>query len=186
MELYEKGSYTFVFCFSFSVVLYLVGFPCNLKTPYEGLQSYVDRTLYASGCSNVSCESDSGFDEAICIAKEADFVVVVAGLDLTQETEDLDRRSLLLPGQQMALISSVAAVSKRPMILVLTGGGPLDVSFAKLDRRVSSILWIGYPGEGGGKALAEVIFGEFNPGLSSYRLLNNFCIQTYVPMMFNI
>lgn len=89
---------------------------------------------------------------------------MVAGLDLTQETEDRDRVSLLLPGQQMSLVTSVARTSKRPVILVLTGGGPLDVSFAEADSQISSILWIGYPGEAGARALAEIIFGDFNPG----------------------
>ena len=41
---------------------------------------------------------------------------------------------------------------------------PLDVSFAKGDPRIASILWVGYPGEGGGKALAKVVFGDYNPG----------------------
>lgn len=83
---------------------------------------------------------------------------------MTQETEDLDRVSLLLPGKQMALLSTIAAASKEPVILVLTGGGPLDVSFAEKDPRIASILWIGYPGEAGGRALAEIIFGDYNPG----------------------
>lgn len=116
------------------------------------------------------CASDNGFDEAILVAKKADFVIVVAGLDLSQETEDLDRVSLLLPGKQMDLVSSVASVSKKPIILVLIGGGPLDISFAKKDSRVAGILWIGYPGEAGGKALAEVIFGDFNPGLYLHKI----------------
>ncbi|KAE8706328.1 hypothetical protein F3Y22_tig00110402pilonHSYRG00168 [Hibiscus syriacus] len=97
--------------------------------------------------SDVPCESDAGFNEAILTAKEADFVIVVAGLDLSQETEDHDRVSLLLPGKQMALVSSVAAASGRPMILVLTGGGPLDVSFAEGNPNVASIIWVGYPGK---------------------------------------
>ncbi|KAJ8434078.1 hypothetical protein Cgig2_007593 [Carnegiea gigantea] len=54
------------------------------------------------------------------------------------------------------------SVSKGPLILVLTGGGPLDVSFAKGDAKIASILWAGYPGEGGGKALAQVVFGDYN------------------------
>lgn len=83
---------------------------------------------------------------------------------MSQESEDHDRNSLLLPGKQMALVSSVAAASKKPVILVLTGGGPLDVSFAEEDPRIASIIWIGYPGEAGGKALAQVIFGDYNPG----------------------
>jgi hypothetical protein len=102
---------------------------------------------------------------AIDIAKEADFVVIVAGLSTIQETEDLDRVSLLLPGKQMDLVTRVASASKRPVILVLTGGGPLDVSFAETNQLIASILWVGYPGEAGGKALAEIIFGEFNPGM---------------------
>lgn len=141
-----------------------VGVPCNPKSLFKGFQAYIERTSYADGCFNVSCDSDDGFSEAIAIAKEADFVIIVAGLDLSQETEDYDRVSLLLPGKQMALVSSVAAASEKPVILVLTGGGPLDVSFAKKDPRIASILWIGYPGEAGGKALAEVIFGDYNPG----------------------
>lgn len=72
----------------------------------------------------------------------------------------------------MDLVSSIAAASKNPIILVLTGGGPLDVSFAQNDPRIASILWIGYPGEAGGKALAEVIFGDINPGLF-FRMATN-------------
>ncbi|KAE8675646.1 putative beta-D-xylosidase 6 [Hibiscus syriacus] len=140
------------------------GVPCEPKSFFEGLQGCVKKASFASGCSDVPCESDARFNEAILTAKEADFVIVVAGLDLSQETEDLDRVSLLLPGKQMALVSSVAAASDRPIILVLTGGGPLDVSFAEGNPNVASILWVGYPGEAGGKALADVVFGDFNPG----------------------
>uniref|UniRef100_A0A7N0TDX3 Fibronectin type III-like domain-containing protein n=1 Tax=Kalanchoe fedtschenkoi TaxID=63787 RepID=A0A7N0TDX3_KALFE len=64
----------------------------------------------------------------------------------------------------MALVSAVAESSHKPLILVLTGGGPLDVSFAQHDPRIASILWIGYPGEAGPKALAQIIFGDHNPG----------------------
>lgn len=124
----------------------------------------MEKTSFAAGCMDVPCLSDTGFDEAVRIARKADIVVVVAGLDLSQETEDHDRVSLLLPGKQMALISSVASAIQKPLVLVLTGGGPLDVSFAEQDPRIASILWIGYPGEAGAKALAEIIFGDFNPG----------------------
>lgn len=110
------------------------------------------------------CEKMDGFEEAVNIAKDADIVVVVAGLNLTEETEDLDRVSLLLPGKQMELISLIAKVSKKQVILVLLGGGPVDVSFAKEDPLVSCILWLGYPGEVGGQALAELLFGDVNPG----------------------
>ncbi|KAL1365463.1 hypothetical protein AAHE18_03G289900 [Arachis hypogaea] len=110
-----------------------------------------------------ACQSVEGFNEAIETAKEADYVIIVAGIDTTQEGEDLDRDSLVLPGEQMALISAIADASKRPVILVLTGGGPLDVLSADRNPLISSILWVGYPGEAGAKALAEIIFGLVNP-----------------------
>ncbi|XP_013612430.1 PREDICTED: probable beta-D-xylosidase 6 [Brassica oleracea var. oleracea] len=140
------------------------GKPCQRKTLFSELLEYVKKTSYASGCSDVACDSPAGFKEAVAIAKGADFVVVVAGLDLTQETEDKDRVSLSLPGKQRDLVTSIAAASKKPVILVLTGGGPVDETFAKTDPRIGSIVWIGYPGETGGQALAEILFGDFNPG----------------------
>ncbi|RDY11291.1 putative beta-D-xylosidase 6, partial [Mucuna pruriens] len=139
------------------------GIPCTSISLYEGLREFAERISFAFGCPDVPCDSDDGFAEAINTAKQADFVIIVAGLDTTQETEDHDRVSLLLPGKQMDLVSSVADASKNPVILVLTGGGPLDVSFAEENQLIASILWVGYPGEAGGKALAEIIFGEFNP-----------------------
>lgn len=139
------------------------GIPCSSTSLYEGLKGFAERISYAFGCHDVPCDSDNGFAEAIDTAKQADFVVIVVGLDTTQETEDHDRVSLLLPGKQMDLVSSVADASKNQVILVLTGGGPLDVSFAQRNQQIASILWVGYPGEAGGKALAEIIFGEYNP-----------------------
>ncbi|WVZ12054.1 hypothetical protein V8G54_016584 [Vigna mungo] len=139
------------------------GIPCSLTSLYGGLGEFAEGISFSFGCHDVSCESDDGFGEALDTAKQADFVVTVVGLDATQETEDHDRVSLLLPGKQMDLVSSVADASKNPVILVLIGGGPLDVSFAEENDKIGSILWVGYPGEAGGKALAEIIFGEFNP-----------------------
>lgn len=129
----------------------------------------MNTAFYAVGCSSVECASDDSFDEAVRIAEEADYVILVAGLDLSQETEDHDRVSLLLPGKQMALVSAVTNVSQKPLILVLTGGGPLDISFAQHDPQIASIIWIGYPGEAGPKALAQIIFGDHNPGLNNLK-----------------
>ncbi|KAG5528149.1 hypothetical protein RHGRI_028926 [Rhododendron griersonianum] len=141
------------------------GVPCNPKSIFYAFSAYSKKTSYAAGClDGVPCTSNAGFTEAVSIAKEANFVIIVAGLDLTQEAEERDRYSLLMPGFQTALVTTIAAVTKKPLVLVLTGGGPIDVSFAKGDPRIASILWIGYPGEAGGKALAEVIFGDYNPG----------------------
>ncbi|XP_076958028.1 putative beta-D-xylosidase 6 [Bidens hawaiensis] len=139
------------------------GVPCSPTSIFEGLKQYIKKTTYSPGCLDVACTNNTGFSEAVSISREADYVIVVAGLDLTQETEDRDRVSLLLPGYQTDLVTTIANKTKKPIVLVLTGGGPLDVSFAQKDPRVASIIWVGYPGEAGGKALAEVIFGDYNP-----------------------
>lgn len=139
------------------------GVPCSLKSIFDGFREYIQNISYATGCFDIVCNSTDGFAQAVSVAKQADYVIVVAGLDLSQETEDRDRHSLLLPGNQMTLINKVAIASQKPLVLVLTGGGPLDISFAKDDPRISGILWIGYPGEEGSKALSEIIFGDHNP-----------------------
>ncbi|KAA3465297.1 putative beta-D-xylosidase 7 [Gossypium australe] len=139
------------------------GPPCESTTPLQALQSYVKDTVYHPGCDTVSCSSVA-IDEAVDIAKRAHFVVLIMGLDQTQEREALDRVDLLLPGRQQELITSVAKSAKKPVVLVLLSGGPVDVSFAKDDPRIGAILWAGYPGQGGGIALAEIIVGDHNPG----------------------
>ncbi|GJN02252.1 hypothetical protein PR202_ga19584 [Eleusine coracana subsp. coracana] len=130
----------------------------------SGNDAYAMGGDYTAGCKDVPCNSSDGFGEAIVAARNADIVVVVAGLNLTEEAEDHDRVSLLLPGKQRDLIHSVASVTKKPIVVVLLGGGPVDVSFAKHDPRIGSILWMGYPGETGGQVLPEIIFGKYNPG----------------------
>lgn len=104
------------------------------------------------------------FGDAEGAASQADATVLVMGLDQSIEAETLDRDGLLLPGLQQELVSRVAKASKGPVVLVLMCGGPVDVSFAKNDPKISAILWVGYPGQAGGAALAEVLFGATNPG----------------------
>ena len=136
------------------IILKFLGIPCSPTSIVEGLKKYVKKATFSSGCVDVACTSNAGFMKAVSISNKADFVIIVAGLDLTQETEYRDRFSLLLPGYQKDLITSMAATSRKPVVLVLTGGGPIDVSFAQGDPRIASIIWVGYPGEAGGKALA--------------------------------
>lgn len=140
------------------------GVPCDPKTFLDGLRDFVPSTAFAPGCPNTSCLSDYGFEEAVRVAGAAEVTVVIAGLNLTEETEDHDRVSLRLPGKQEELVSAIASSRKKAIILVITGGGPVDVSFAKHDPRIGAIIWIGYPGEVGGQVLAEALFGNFNPG----------------------
>lgn len=140
------------------------GLPCNAITPLQGLQKYIRNTLYHPGCEDLECISDNMFGEAVETAKKVDEVVVVIGLDQTQEKEERDRIQLTLPGQQEKLVYQVSRATKRPVVLVILSGGPVDVSFAVNDPQISSIIWAGYPGQAGGQALAEIIFGDYNPG----------------------
>lgn len=109
-------------------------------------------------------------DEAKKIAAAADAVVLVMGSDQSIETEGRDRVAITLPGQQSLLISEVANVSKGPVILVIMSGGGWDVQFAKDSPKITSILWVGFPGEAGGAAIADVIFGLHNPSKFSNNL----------------
>ncbi|CAN6679117.1 unnamed protein product [Malus baccata var. baccata] len=156
------------------------GPPCKSITPLEALQGYAKNINYHPGCDSVKCPQ-AALDEASGTAKEADYVVLIVGLDQSQEREELDRLHLGLPGQQQELISSVAKVAKKPVILVILSGGPVDISFAKHNKNIGSILWAGYPGEAGGIALAEIIFGEHNPGKSG-RLPMAWYTEDYVKM----
>lgn len=107
-------------------------------------------------------------DDAKKVAALADATVLVVGEDQSTEAEGRDRTVLNLPGQQSLLITEVAKASKGPVILVIMSGGGFDISFAKTDNKVTSILWVGYPGEAGGAAIADVIFGSYNPSKQNH------------------
>nr|AMN14869.1 putative beta-Xylosidase [Nepenthes mirabilis] len=140
------------------------GPPCTSISLLHALESYVTSPLrYHPGCNGVACSS-ALINDAVNIANEAEYVVLIMGLDQSQEREDHDRVDLVLPGKQKNLIIAVARAAKKPVVLVLVCGGPLDVSFAEDDDNIGSILWVGYPGEAGGVALAQIIFGDHNPG----------------------
>ncbi|CAF2010950.1 unnamed protein product [Brassica napus] len=141
------------------------GKACTYTTPLQGISRYA-RTLHQAGCAGVACRGNQGFGAAEAAAREADATVLVMGLDQSIEAETRDRTGLLLPGYQQELVTRVAQASKGPVILVLMGGGPIDVSFAKNNPRVAAIIWAGYPGQAGGAAIANIIFGAVNPGIA--------------------
>ncbi|KAG0530904.1 hypothetical protein BDA96_05G227300 [Sorghum bicolor] len=141
------------------------GKPCRYTTPLQGVAAYAARVVHQAGCADVACQGkNQPIAAAVDAARHADATVVVAGLDQKVEAEGLDRTSLLLPGRQAELISAVAKAAKGPVILVLMSGGPIDIAFAQNDPRIDGILWAGYPGQAGGQAIADVIFGQHNPG----------------------
>jgi beta-glucosidase len=109
-------------------------------------------------------------EQAVRAAKEADAVVLVLGLSQRLEGEEMsikidgfsggDRTNLNLPEVQERLLDAVIATGK-PVIVVLANGGALSVN--KAQEKASAILLAGYGGQQGGNALADVLFGDYNP-----------------------
>ncbi|PJE27354.1 Thermostable beta-glucosidase B [Pseudooceanicola marinus] len=99
-------------------------------------------------------------EEAVALAKEADAVIVVAGLNDSWETEAEDRASLALPEPQDALIEAVLAANPATTV-VIQSGSPVQMPWAD---RARSILQLWYPGQECGHALADVLTGRAEPG----------------------
>ena len=98
--------------------------------------------------------------KAVELARAADVAVVCVGTNPSIEQEDLDRKSLSLPGTQQALVEAVLAANPRTVV-VLFGGGPLTIPWIKENAPAVVQAW--WPGEEGGHALADVLFGDVNP-----------------------
>lgn len=105
-------------------------------------------------------EKDS-IDRAATAAKTADLIIAVLGEDQTTVGESLSRTSLDFPGRQQQLLEALYATGK-PVVLVLITGQPLTINWA--DRFIPAIIHAGFPGPQGGKAIADVLFGDYNPG----------------------
>jgi beta-glucosidase len=151
------------------------GTPSESITVLAGIRGLVQPSTavtYARGCG-IDEGGQDGFEEAISAAKQADVVVMVMGLSQKIEGEEGqnagtpegvvsqgDRRSLDLPGEQEALLRAVAATGT-PVVLVLFNGSALAVNWA--DENLPAILEAWYPGQAGGRAVGEVLFGDMNP-----------------------
>ena len=107
--------------------------------------------------AGVTADWRAEIDSAVALARHSAVAVVVAGIE---EGEFRDRSSLALPGRQEELIEAVAATGT-PVVVVLVGGSAITMS-RWLDR-VAAVLDVWYPGEAGGQAVAEVLFGDVDP-----------------------
>ncbi|XP_042485812.1 beta-D-xylosidase 3-like isoform X2 [Macadamia integrifolia] len=139
------------------------GIPCKYSTPKDGFSTYGNVTFVKACEDDTPCTKTDGFPAAVEAAKNADATILVVGLELKFEREEFDRVDLKLPGNQTDLVNQVASAAKGPVILVVMAAGCIDVSFAKQNPKIQAILWVGYPGEEGGRAMADVVFGKHNP-----------------------
>jgi len=106
-------------------------------------------------------DSKKAIDDAIALARRSDLAILVLGEINLMSGEAASRSSLKLSGGQQELLEAVVAVGK-PVVLVLVNGRPLDISWAA--EHVPAILEAWYPGSQGGNGIADVLFGDANPG----------------------
>ena len=105
----------------------------------------------------VDSDWQSRLNEAVAAVTRSEAAIVVAGIE---EGESLDRAYLNLPGHQEEMINSIGATGK-PVIVILSGGSAITMS--KWISNVSAVIDAWYPGEEGGHAVADVLYGDYNP-----------------------
>jgi len=115
---------------------------------------------YAKGCEITGDKTD-GFDEAVRAAKESDLVILAVGESADMTGEAASRSSLDLPGRQLDLVKIVRATGK-PVVIVLMNGRPLTINW--IAEHMPAILETWFAGTQAGNAIADVIFGDVNPG----------------------
>lgn len=92
-------------------------------------------------------------------------MLIVIGLNQSIEQEGQDRVSITLPGVQQQLVDQVVscADATAKIIVAVMSGGPVDITAIRDNSRIGAIFWVGYPGQSGGTALANLIFGKTVP-----------------------
>ena len=117
------------------------------------------RLTVARGC-DVACTDTAGFDAAVAAAKDAEAVLLVLGESWDMSGEAKSRVDIGLPGRQAELFERLAATGK-PVVVVVLAGRPLV--FENVAAKAAAILYAWFPGAQGGNAVADVLFGAYNP-----------------------
>lgn len=150
----------------------------EVTTVLQGIKEKVGEkvhVLYTQGCQLVDknwpeseilpqepdAKEKAEIEKAVENARKSDVAIVVLGGNNRTCGENKSRTSLELPGHQLQLLQAVVSVGK-PVVLVLVNGRPLAINWA--DKYVDAILEAWYPGSQGGKAVADILFGDYNPG----------------------
>ncbi len=154
------------------------GMPSEAVTPLDGIRAKVSpetKVWYTDGCKLLGTATDGlsragNLSEAVSMASRADVIVACLGLSAEIEGEQGDasnseaagdKLNLSLTGLQEVLLEQLVALGK-PTVLVLIAGSALGINWAQ--DHVDAIVHAWYPGQEGGTALADVLFGDYNPG----------------------
>jgi beta-glucosidase len=137
----------------------------DVVTLLAGIQAKIAGRLeiqvaYAKGCE-IEGGSTDGFTEAVRLARQAEVVIIAVGEASTMSGEAASRSSLDLPGHQLDLVKAVHTTGT-PTVVVLMNGRPLTIGWVA--EHVSAILEAWLPGTAGGHAIADILFGDVNPG----------------------
>lgn len=143
----------------------------------QGIQQLIgaNQVLYAKGTDLVDKnwpESEilplapdakelASIDSAVNISLQADMVVLVIGGNTATAGENKSRTTLELPGHQLELVKAIKKTGK-PVVVVLIGAQPMSINW--IDKNIDGIIYAGYPGAQGGTAVAQALFGDYNPG----------------------
>jgi beta-glucosidase len=147
------------------------GLPDTYVTPLAGIVGKVSvatRVIYTQGCGLVDPKSET-WRSVEYVTSGADVVIAFMGLSQQLEGEEGaatlsedngDRKTLGLPAVQLDLLKKLHATGK-PVVLVCAGGSALELNWAQ--EHIPAILYMWYPGQEGGQAVADVLFGDYNP-----------------------
>lgn len=140
------------------------GKPALKVSLFEGIKDLLGANVsvkYEQGTSFTEPADPKAIARAVELARKSDVVVLCLGTSLKVEAEGRDRNDLNLPGAQKELLEAVYTANPKT-VLVLVNAGPLAITWAH--DHVPAILEAWYPGEAGGTAIAQVLFGDYNPG----------------------
>ncbi len=129
--------------------------PTKLSNPLDQLSN----ALYASGCDDKGESTDALIAEAIETAKKADVVVIFAGLPEKYESEGFDRDDMKMPQGHIRMIEEVSAVNPNTVVVLLCG----SVVECPWADSVKAILYMGLPGQAGGEAIVDLLYGKVSP-----------------------
>ena len=134
--------------------------PSTLVSPLDAFRERKAKYLYTPGYGTVNRTSDAALlERAVAAAKRADKVVLLLGLPALWEGEGFDRTHMRLPSNQLKLANTIINIGK-PVVVVLYSGSPVELPFVD---RVQAVLHMHLPGQEGGAALYDLLYGLVNP-----------------------